>query len=197
MNWFKIKNVEWQFGNNAFIKWNAAFQLKAVSSGYWLHGPETSEAMQHAVWRIKNTPGFESLGFMPCSKCSSRKFPARTNGGQNQKAIYQCVHLIMYINILTIINTKTCWNEKHRAKHHPHVKLHVNISFKIINHFQNHEYHWTQHKKIFLKHAMILEKVRVENLPDLEGSDEFVILWPQTVETDDQYCSRWWMEKEF
>jgi hypothetical protein len=32
------------------------------------------------------------------------KIPARTNGGQNQKAIYQCVHLIMYINNPTTIN---------------------------------------------------------------------------------------------
>jgi hypothetical protein len=66
------------------------------------------------------------------------------------------------------------------------IKLQSQVSHSLHNHFTRFKFQSDQHGKIFKMHNMILRMARFEILLVLKDSDEFVILWPQTAETDVQ-----------
>jgi hypothetical protein len=71
-----------------------------------------------------------------------------------------------------------------QAKTYCNVKLKINVTLKILNQMPRFKLHCKQHSKIFLKHVIILKMARVENLPNLEHSDDLLFVWPCKVETD-------------
>ena len=63
------------------------------------------------------------------------------------------------------------------------MKLHDNITLKILDEISRFKVQYDQQGKIYPKHVNISRIARFEFLPDLKNSVDFVVVWPCKCET--------------
>lgn len=148
--------------------------LKGMLRSHWLWLMEQWLPMHSTHKRDSTNSGQKDLGFF--------KLQCRLQHLEEQKS--QKWELSTLINSSNYTQTKSNpnfdWNELNKmnqAQTYWSIKLKFHVTLKICNHFTRFKLHCNQHERIFLKHVMILEMVRVENLPNLRNSCDSMVVW--------------------